>query len=206
MDWRPKVIWGTPPTTIIFDLPQRPWTPTPNAVGGRRIAASGSQASYKVRQDELVEKRIRFSEEEWPSVRDWLVWAQGSDSFAWYDEQTDTATVEVVYLHAPEMGQAIRPERDGQFPLVFEISITLRLAHPVSGISAATRPYFEPPGILYAFLVAGDFYVFRFSGITGLDTEGNTSVFDAPSEFRVLQSDRTGAPWERLSGFVVLKE
>jgi len=139
MKWRPKVIWGPVPTTINFELAQRPWSFTPTQQGGRRIAGGGAQATYKVRHDELVTRHIRFTEAEYAAVRAWLLWAQGPDSFSWYDDRDDAGTLETVYLHAPEMGQAIAPTRVSEYPVVFELAITLRVA---SG-AASTRAYFD---------------------------------------------------------------
>lgn len=141
MNWRPRVIYdaGAGPVTLDFSLPQRPWVFMPSAIGGRRIAGSGVQAAYKVRHDELVEKRIRFTEDEWPDVRTWLLWAQGGDPFEWWDDQVDEYTADEFYLHEPAMGTAIVPQRSAEYPLVFELSITLRM---VDSENAATRAYF----------------------------------------------------------------
>lgn len=140
MNWRPRVVYGPGSTTIDFELAQRPWNFMPSAIGGRRIAGSGARATYKARADELVEKRIRFTEAEWPVVRAWLVWAQGPDSFDWYDDQDDALTLETVHLHAPELGQPIAPQRTGDDLSVLELTIVLRIA---SG-AASTRAYFDP--------------------------------------------------------------
>lgn len=126
MRWRPRVVYNAGSVTLDFELPQREWTPAPTTIGGSRRSASGAVAAYEVRHDELVEHTIRFSEDEWASVRTWLLWAQDGQPFDWYDEQTDVDTLDTVTLETPAKGQPIRPTRNAQFPLVYEMTITLR--------------------------------------------------------------------------------
>lgn len=139
MDWRPRAVYdaGAGAVTVDLELAQRPWAFAPVAVGGSRRSAGGILAAYRVRHDELVRRTIRFTEDEWPAVRTWLLWAQEGGVFEWYDDLADVTTLDSVTLEAPAMGQPVEPTRSTEFPLVFEITITLRVE-----AGASTRAYF----------------------------------------------------------------
>lgn len=117
----------------------RPWTPMDRTVGGHRIAASGTPASYVVRRDALLAVSLRFYEDEWLSVLNFLIYGQGAQTFTWYPEATDTATSFLCWLDSPMPGEEITPERDGEFPRVMELPIRLR----GQGSAVPWLPYLE---------------------------------------------------------------
>jgi hypothetical protein len=124
MDWIPRIVYGT--TTLDLTWPQRHWTPSSVAVGGRDISATGVPAAYSVRRDQLLDVTIRFEEDEWPDIEAWLQWAQGQRPFTWHPDRSNLSASYTVYLQEPAMGEPILPERDEQFPLVFTVGVQLR--------------------------------------------------------------------------------
>ena len=118
------------------NLPARAWVPADETVGGARIAASGVPATYIVRRDDLLTLVLRFEESEWEDVRDLVVFGQSGQTLRWFPDADDAANVPV-YLQTPAPGERWAPTRDGQYPRVFEVTLTLRAAG-----TAPWLPYF----------------------------------------------------------------
>lgn len=123
-------------------LTSRPWTPVDETVGGRRISAAGIPATYVVQREVLVELPLRIEEDDWENLLALVAYGQTGQSFRWYpdsaltDEDYDSA---LVYLQSPAPGERFSPSRDGQYPRMFEATITLR------GVSSSLpwTPYFN---------------------------------------------------------------
>lgn len=129
---RTRFTYGTT-GDLTVELPARPWTPGTKAVGGRRVAASGIVATYEVRRDRLVTLSLRVTEDEWPDFLAFIEYAQFGEAFHWYpdaaanpiddDEDYDAFNV---YLETPAMGEDYNPPRNGEYPRMFDATITLR--------------------------------------------------------------------------------
>lgn len=125
------------------ELSARAWTPADSSIGGRRVSGGGVPVSYLVRRDNLIDLTLRILETEWEDFLAFLQFGQTSAAFLWYPEANDVDDPDYdafeVYLETPAMGERITPTRDGQYPRMFEVPITLR------GVGAVVPwlPYFE---------------------------------------------------------------
>jgi len=110
-------------------LSVRPWIPVDETVGGMRKAASGIPASYIVRRDVLLELGLRIEESQWDELLAFVAFGQTAQSFRWFPDATltdpDYDNFEV-YLDAPAAGERWAPTRDGSYPRMLEMKITLR--------------------------------------------------------------------------------
>lgn len=104
----------------------RPWAPADNTVGGSRISAAGIPAAYVVRRDGLLDLTLRFWESEWTDLLNLVAWGQAANTLTWFPEATDLGTSWDVYLDSPAPGSRFGPSRDGDFPRVMELTVTLR--------------------------------------------------------------------------------
>ncbi len=111
-------------------LPVRAWGRVTPTVGGHRISAAGTPASYIVRRDHILLVPLRFFETEWIDVHALIAWGQSGELLTWYPDALDVATFFSVYLHSPAAGEDIKPSRDGQYPGMLEITIGLRSTTP----------------------------------------------------------------------------
>jgi hypothetical protein len=123
LPWRPRIVYAA--TELLLSLPQRPWTPVLQHVGGSNKAALGIRETYTIRHEDLHEIQLRVTEAEWPAVRHWLRWARGGGEFTLYPDR-DTLASFLVDLESPTANEEIRPERE-TFGSVYELTITLRL-------------------------------------------------------------------------------
>lgn len=94
-------------------------------VGSRHISAAGIPASYQVRRDKLAHIVLRLLEDEWPDFDDLINFGQSSQSFLWYPDAAEASSF-LVYLESPAAGQSIKPVPDGQYPRVWQVTITVR--------------------------------------------------------------------------------
>lgn len=106
-------------------MPMRPWDPGIGGVSGHDTATSGVQESIVLREDELYDLKLRFTETEWhEKVKPWLraIWAQ-AQVFTVQLDVRDAATIHAVQLEAP-WGEA-KPSR-GNFKDLLELTVTVR--------------------------------------------------------------------------------
>lgn len=129
MTRRPVVFYDDGELQVLsFTISQRPWIPDSIGVGGSSVAAAGAGEAFEVRRDEILEVRLRFFEMQWPAVRAWLTWAQRTQgSFYFYMEAGVPASARLAYLHSPQMGESMKPER-GEYPGTYERTVELRSA------------------------------------------------------------------------------
>ena len=106
-------------------LPVTAWLPAESTIGGSRVAASGVPASYLVRRDGLVDLTLRFEEDGWPDVLALVQFGQTAESFLWQPDALGTEAF-TVYLEAPAAGARWAPTRDGSYPRMMALTITLR--------------------------------------------------------------------------------
>lgn len=119
---------GGDAATLLVSLPSRPWTNVEEAVGGRRLAATGIGASFVVRTDTIMAMTIRFRESEWANVLGMIRWGQMEETLVWYPDALDLATSFIAYLHTPEAGSRVQATRLADFPKVMELPLELRRA------------------------------------------------------------------------------
>jgi hypothetical protein len=126
LPWRPRIVYGTTSVELVLDWPQRHWTPALAHEGGGNKSAIGIRERFLIRDEDLWEVRLRFTEEEQPEVFDFLRWARSdSGGFQWYPDR-DGTTVYSVDLERPSEREEIRPERDPEYPGMWEITLVLR--------------------------------------------------------------------------------
>jgi hypothetical protein len=95
------------------------------AVGGVRVSAAGIPASYIVRRETLVDVPVRFTEAEWPDVLALVTFGQSSQVLTWYPDALEAENFQV-YLQKPAAGEGWSPNRLGDYPRAFEVTLQLR--------------------------------------------------------------------------------
>ena len=125
MKWIPRVVYGTPATTLTFTLPQRIWTPVSVTVGGSDVSARGVPESFVIRRDQALDLRLVFREIEWPAVHAWLAWMQDRAGACTFFPDHQVNQSYTCYLDSPRVGEEIRPDR-GDHPGTYEIGLRLR--------------------------------------------------------------------------------
>jgi hypothetical protein len=144
MERRSRFVYGPEGSEVTLDttISVRPWLPIDRTVGGSRTSAAGVPASYVVRQDSLLVVTLRFWESEWLGILNLLTFGRSDQSFLWFPDVDDTGTSVEVYLETPIAGEDATPTRDGEFPRVMELVITLRGV----GTAVPWLPYFQMHG------------------------------------------------------------
>lgn len=138
MERRSAFEYGPGPTRVELTVSVRPWTPEDRTLGEARRTATGVTASDLWRRDMLLTVVLRVWEAEWVAVRNLIRFGQTSQAFLWFPEAPVALSVPV-YLETPEMGAGWGPTRDGSYPRLFDVPITLR---DVGG-GNPWQPYFE---------------------------------------------------------------
>jgi hypothetical protein len=109
-----------------LSLPQRPWTPILAHAGGGNRSAAGEAERFTLRDEDLLEVRLRYLDHEWPDVRRFLRWARGTGQpFRWWSESADPAYYTVA-LERPGPNEEIRPERDSEYGAAWDLTLVLR--------------------------------------------------------------------------------
>lgn len=134
--WRPRFVVNG--LDYSFSFPMRPPDFPVGGVGGSDTSAAGFPASYGVRDDYLLDVRLRFFESERADVEALILEMQKHfTTIAFYPDQ-DVGTSQACYLEAPARGSRWQPVRDVSYPKAFELTITLR-----SIVGAWSIEYFE---------------------------------------------------------------
>ncbi len=114
-------------TTLTIDTPQGYWEPESSGIGGSDTSAAGVPEAYEIRRDELLHIQLRFTETEWPDVRDFIVWAQtNAATFDYYPDQASGTNYEC-YLEVPKIDQGFKPSRFSD-PAYYQLDIIIRKA------------------------------------------------------------------------------
>lgn len=120
----PKVVYGSPPTTLLFSLPQRPWEPVVATVGGTDWSGASVPASFRISVRDKLRIRLRFMESEWPAVREWILAVQMATSYQWFKDQTALDSI-TFYHDTPAIGEDFGPTR-GDYPGEYALEVTAR--------------------------------------------------------------------------------
>lgn len=121
----PTFIYGPGDTELAFTLPITPWARSLRAVGGDIEAESGNRTGFVVRRDELLTFDLRFHEDEWPPIQDWMDFAQTGASFIWFPDSNDLSLSYTVALDAPASGSTYQTTLDEGLPRIQHLLITL---------------------------------------------------------------------------------
>lgn len=113
-------------TEWITSLPVHPWDRRVDSIGGAAVAASGTPAAFRIRDDHILSLDIRFKEGEWEQLMQVLDWGRNAESFLWYPNEADEAESYLVYLNSPARGESISPTRLADYQSVLEITIDIR--------------------------------------------------------------------------------
>jgi len=124
LELRSRFVYST--TDWSSRLPVRAWERVTPTIGGHRISAAGTPASYIVRRDHILLVPLRFFETEWADVQALIAWGQSGELLTWYPDALDAGTSFSVYMHSPAAGEDITPSRDGTYPGLLDITIGLR--------------------------------------------------------------------------------
>lgn len=122
----PRIVYNA--ITLNLSLPLVPWGLTKRDHGGFGEAGSGVTASYLQRRDHLLTTTIRFTEDEYEAVLNWLDWAMenAGTSFVFRLNQLDAATEYDVFLVNPHIGEDVKPVRTPNYIGAWQLEITLR--------------------------------------------------------------------------------
>jgi hypothetical protein len=138
--WTPRLVWEE--NDVQMALPVGVWDYTFPTVGGEIQSDAGFPASYTVRKDRCLSVPFRFYEEEWPTIRALVEYAQQSDApFLWYPDGDEDDYFEV-YLEAPALGDDVKPLPDGDYPAVLFLPLVLV---KVDGSAWDEVEYFSEP-------------------------------------------------------------
>lgn len=135
---RSRFVCGPYDWTTTHNL--RQWLPREISIGGQLIAASGAEASYEVRADQIIDLRIPLEESEFALLRQMCQYARrSSEIITWYPNAIELASHDA-YLFFPRAGEQLGPGTpDPEYPLVAEYAIALRKADGTPW----EVPYFE---------------------------------------------------------------
>ena len=115
--WVPEIVYTycEVPTTFTFSLPQGLWDlwSTGSPAGGYAVAESGVQESFEIRRDRGRRVHLRFWENEWLAVEDWIAKVHlEPQAFTFQFDKDLPATLYTVRLVNPEPGARVAPRRD----------------------------------------------------------------------------------------------
>lgn len=134
MRWIPAFAYGHDEealTAFSLTYPVRVWTHGGRTTGKTRRTATGVPAVAMTLRRHLLGVTLRFHEQEWPSVRDLLVFGQTGAAFLWYhgDINEDQLPESVsVHLDAPRISSALRPQRDSVIPWMMSLNVVFARA------------------------------------------------------------------------------
>ena len=101
--------------TLDLSIPMRPTVPDDETEGGSVDSAAGLPAAYEVRRYDLLQMELRFLDSEWLSVLEFIRYGQRSTgTFSVYPD-LNIDEYRTCYLHAPRMGENVRPARGEYF-------------------------------------------------------------------------------------------
>lgn len=129
--WTPAFTYGPEgeETTITFTFPITRWVVGGRTTGVQRRTGSGLVGRSVVIAVRRLAFALRFSESYWPTVCDWLAWAQTGASFLWLPGDLEEFNAwngsVAVRLDAPRIGDGLTPQRDPQYPDLMMLPITL---------------------------------------------------------------------------------
>lgn len=109
-------------TDITTTLAGSQWTRASVPVGGREESASRVPSSYEVRRDQLLKQTIRFTEAEWPALRNMLEHGQRGSTITVYPDASLAAN-RVCYLKQPSFDELIEA-RPSDYPGDLEVDVT----------------------------------------------------------------------------------
>lgn len=132
MRWSPSFHYGIGGAQIAnLIYPVQVWTHRGTTVGKTRHAAEGLPHVAITRVDRLLRLTLRFTDAEWPTVRQVIAWGQTGASFLWLPGDLSTSQIEAsvnVFMVSPRMRDTVRPVRDSQMPWLLTYTIVLRRA------------------------------------------------------------------------------
>lgn len=128
LDLRSRFVYGVAPAEVDWaaSLPVRAWDRRTSTIGGQRVSAAGTPASYIVRRDQVLLLPLRFYETEWADVSALIEWGQSGETILWYPDANEAGTSFIVYLDNPAAGEDIVPTRAADYPRVLELTLALR--------------------------------------------------------------------------------
>jgi hypothetical protein len=110
MDFPRRLKLASGALTWTATLPQRPWTPARQVLGGSDESWAGVPESWVDREDSILALRPVCREGEWPALRAVVVYAQRNAAVltVWPDA-SDAGTSFETYLITPKFGDEITP-------------------------------------------------------------------------------------------------
>lgn len=125
--WIPRFEFGE--TVLQLTYPITRWNPGARTVGRVMKSASGAPGPVLTLRKYTLSFALRFTEDEWPSVRDLLNHGQFGRSFLWAPgnafELDPLDTPIEVRLDAPRISDGLRPQRDATMPWMMSIGMSL---------------------------------------------------------------------------------
>lgn len=129
LPWIPSFVYGS--TRLDLTYPVTRWVPGVRTIGSARTTASGVLGISEALRTRKLAFTLRFTENEWPDVREFIQWAQQGIEFQWHHGGIGFASDSpppdsfTVRLDAPRVSTVIAPTRDATVPWLLTLPISL---------------------------------------------------------------------------------
>jgi len=113
LQWIPRFEFGD--SSLQLTYPVTRWDPGARTEGRVLTSAVGALGPALRLRKYLLSFALRFTEDEWPSVIDFIVFAQTGAAFTWFPNGQDLLAAPAsiaVYLEEPRLATVVRPQRD----------------------------------------------------------------------------------------------
>jgi len=125
LEWVPTFLVGE--RTFVLNYPVTRWVPGQRTVGRTRKSAIGGPGTTVQLKRYTLGMTLRFTEDEWTTVRDFVKLAQFGDPFIWMTgaAQPESPASFIVVWESPRIADGIRPTRDGTMLWMMTLPIVL---------------------------------------------------------------------------------
>jgi hypothetical protein len=126
LKWIPRFDFGASSLQLTYPITR--WDPGARTEGRVLTAISGALGPSLRLRKYLTTFNLRFTESEWLSVVDFIVFAQSGEPFVWFPNGQDLSAAPVsitTFLEAPRIATPVTPTRDQSLLYMFQLPITL---------------------------------------------------------------------------------
>lgn len=125
LEWIPQFIIND--ITYALTYPVTRWVPGQRTVGRTKKSAIGGPGTTVQLKRYTLGMTLRFTEDEWQTVRNMAIKAQMGDPFIWLTGavQPESPSSFIVVWESPRVSDGIRPTRDGSLPWMMSLPIVL---------------------------------------------------------------------------------
>jgi hypothetical protein len=131
LPWHPRFVLGV--TEYVLSYPVTRWIPGERTTGSAARAANGAGGNQTRLRRYTLGLTLRFTDDEWPIVREFIRKVQGGRQFIWIPNPEGTQPMPdqfSVVLDSPRVTDPIRPSRDPQYLHILYLPIVLASRAP----------------------------------------------------------------------------